>query len=192
VKDDGFSFLPTRNKRETFQDHFRCGSSAFVCIASQIEDLDGAASRQRQYTNNAAGSRSGQATGRVSRRRIFYGLQEIAESRRCSKGVALVGRTSTTKSYLESLGGSLLSPMKDLPVKYGKYTDYLKPMLDDLAVTPQWAAEDLARPELNLLQNDSLDELILYSTGRMPLEDTISRMDKLGASFLEANQPVSK
>jgi hypothetical protein len=50
MKDDGFSFLPPRNKRETCQDHFRCGSSAFVYIASQSEDVDGAASRQRQYT----------------------------------------------------------------------------------------------------------------------------------------------
>ena len=99
---------------------------------------------------------------------------------------------STIKSYLETLGGSLLSPMKDLPVNYGKYTDYLKPMLDDLAMTPQWVAEDMARPELNLLQNDLLDELILFSTGRTQLADTISRIDKLGASVLMQNQPVSK
>lgn len=99
---------------------------------------------------------------------------------------------STTKRYLESLGGSLLSPMKDLPVNYGKYTEYLKPMLDDLAVTPQWVAEDLARPELNLLQNDLLDQLILYSTGRTKLDDTISEIDKLAARDLERNQPVNK
>jgi len=123
---------------------------------------------------------------------FFMGFRKSPNHDDAAKVLLWWAEPSTTKSYLESLGGSLLSPMKDLPVNYGKYTDYLKPMLDDLAVTPQWVAEDLARPELNLLQNDLLDELILYSTGRMPLEDTISRMDKLGASFLEANQPVSK
>jgi hypothetical protein len=60
-------------------------------------------------------------------------------------------------------------------------------MLDDLAVTPEWVAEDLARPELNLLQNDLLDQLILYATGREQLNDTLAAMQKLGASVL--NQP---
>ena len=99
---------------------------------------------------------------------------------------------ATTKRYLESIGGSLLSPMKDLPIDYGKYTEYLKPMLDDLAVTPQWVAEDLARPELNLLQNDLLEQLILYSTGRTSLDGTISQIDKLGAQVLEKNRSVAK
>ena len=44
-----------------------------------------------------------------------------------------LARPATTKRYLESLGGSLLSPIKDLPVNYGKYTDYLEPRLADLA-----------------------------------------------------------
>jgi hypothetical protein len=82
--------------------------------------------------------------------------------------------------------------MKDLPINYGKYTEYLKPMLDDLAVTPQWVAEDLARPELNLLQNDLLEQLILYSTGRTSLDDTISQIDKLGSQVLEKNRSVAK
>jgi alpha-1,4-digalacturonate transport system substrate-binding protein len=99
---------------------------------------------------------------------------------------------STTKSYLERLGGSLLSPMKDLPVNYGKYTEYLKPMLDDLAATPEWVAEDLARPELNLLQNDLLEQLILYSTGRSRFEETISAINKLGSQVLGNNPPVVK
>jgi alpha-1,4-digalacturonate transport system substrate-binding protein len=98
----------------------------------------------------------------------------------------------TTKRYLESLGGSLLSPMKDLPINYGKYADYLRPMLDDLSATPRWVAEDLARPELNLLQNDLLDQLILFSTGRTRLDDTLSEIEKLGSRVLEQNQPVSK
>jgi alpha-1,4-digalacturonate transport system substrate-binding protein len=100
--------------------------------------------------------------------------------------------SSTTKRYLESLGGSLLSPMKDLPINYGKYADYLKPMLDDLSVTPQWISEDLARPELNLLQNDLLDQLILFSTGRRKLDGTISEIENLGSSVLKQNRPVSK
>jgi alpha-1,4-digalacturonate transport system substrate-binding protein len=98
----------------------------------------------------------------------------------------------TTKRYLESIGGSLLSPMKNLPVNYGKYTEYLRPMLDDLAATPEWVAEDLARPELNLLQNDLLEQLILFSTGRRQFEDTISAIDKLGAQVLKNNQPGAK
>ena len=65
-------------------------------------------------------------------------------------------------------------------------------MLDDLAVTPQWVAEDLARPELNLLQNDLLEQLILYSTGRRSLDDTISQIDKLGSQVLEKNRSVAK
>jgi alpha-1,4-digalacturonate transport system substrate-binding protein len=99
---------------------------------------------------------------------------------------------TTIKRYLESLGGSLLSPMKALPINYGKYAEYLKPMLDDLSVTPQWVAEDLARPELNLLQNDLLEQLILYSTGRSPLDRTISEIEKLGAQVLQQNKPAAK
>jgi alpha-1,4-digalacturonate transport system substrate-binding protein len=99
---------------------------------------------------------------------------------------------TTTESYLERLGGSLLSPMKDLPVNYGKYTEYLKPMLDDLAVTPAWVAEDLARPELNLLQNDLLEQLILYSTGRSRFEETTSAINQLGSQVLGNNRPVTK
>ena len=99
---------------------------------------------------------------------------------------------ATTKHYLESLGGSLLSPMKDLPINYGKYADYLKPMLDDLAATPQWVAADLARPELNLLQDDLLNQLILFSTGRAQLDDTISEIQKLSSRVLNQNQPAGK
>lgn len=120
---------------------------------------------------------------------FLIGFKQSANSSDAAKMLLWWAEPSTTKRYLESLGGSLLSPMKDLPVNYGKYTDYLKPMLDDLAATPQWVAEDLARPELNLLQNDLLDELILYSTGRRKLEDTISAIDRLGAGVLARNQP---
>ena len=90
---------------------------------------------------------------------------------------------ATTKHYLESLGGSLLSPMKDLQVDYGKYSDYMKPMLDDLSVTPAWVAEDEAKPQLSLLQNDLLNQLIDYSTGRKDLESTLSAIEQLGAKL---------
>jgi ABC-type glycerol-3-phosphate transport system substrate-binding protein len=95
---------------------------------------------------------------------------------------------STTKRYLESLGGSLLSPMKDLPINYGKYADYLKPMLDDLSATPQWVAEDLAKPELNLLQNDLLEQLILFSTGRSQIEGTNSARKSSNKIGLQPNR----
>ena len=65
-------------------------------------------------------------------------------------------------------------------------------MLDDFAATPEWVAEDLARPELNLLQNDLLEQLILFSTGRTRLEDTISAIDKLGSQVLGNNRAVTK
>jgi hypothetical protein len=103
-----------------------------------------------------------------------------------------LARPATTKRYLESLGGSLLSPIKDLPVNYGKYTDYLEPRLADLAVTPQWVAEDLARPELNLLQNDLLDQLILFSIGRTRLDDTFSEIEKPGSQVLRQRTPQNK
>jgi alpha-1,4-digalacturonate transport system substrate-binding protein len=95
----------------------------------------------------------------------------------------------TTKRYLESLGGSLLSPIHDLPINYGKYTEYLKPMLDDLNATPEWVAEDLARPELNLLQNDLLEQLILFSTGRSGLDAALSQIDSLGGQVLSRTGP---
>jgi alpha-1,4-digalacturonate transport system substrate-binding protein len=123
---------------------------------------------------------------------FLIGFKKSPNHEDAAKVLLWWGEPSTTKRYLESLGGSLLSPMKDLPINYGKYADYLKPMLDDLSVTPQWVAEDLARPELNLLQNDLLDQLILFSTGRMRLDDTLSEIEKLGSQVLEQTQPVSK
>jgi hypothetical protein len=65
-------------------------------------------------------------------------------------------------------------------------------MLEDLNATPQWVAEDLARPELNLLQNDLLDQLILYSTGRSGLDATLSQIDKLGSQVLGRNSVLSQ
>jgi ABC-type glycerol-3-phosphate transport system substrate-binding protein len=122
---------------------------------------------------------------------FLIGFRKSANHEDAAKVLLWWAEPSTIKRYLESLGGSLLSPIKDLPVNYGKYSDYLKPMLADLAVTPQWVAEDLARPELNLLQNDLLDQLILYSTGRMRLDRTISEIEKLGSQVLKQKRPPS-
>jgi alpha-1,4-digalacturonate transport system substrate-binding protein len=123
---------------------------------------------------------------------FLIGFRKSPNHQDASKVLLWWAEPSTTKRYLESLGGSLLSPMKDLPINYGKYADYLKPMLDDLSVTPQWVAEDLAKPELNLLQNDLLEQLILYSTGRSKLDGTISEIEKLGSQIFEPNRPSAK
>jgi hypothetical protein len=86
-------------------------------------------------------------------------------------------------SYFRSLIEAKLVPTSSWPGKTDSgplfKTGVLKPMLADLAVTPQWVAEDLARPELNLLQNDLLDQLTLFSTGRTRLDDTVSEIEKL-------------
>ena len=123
---------------------------------------------------------------------FFMGFKKSRNHDDAAKVLLWWAEASTMKRYLESLGGSLLSPMKDLPLNYGKYAEYLKPMLDDLAATPQWVAEDLARPELNLLQNDLLDQLILFSAGRTRLEETLSEIEKLGYQVLQHNKPASK
>jgi hypothetical protein len=65
-------------------------------------------------------------------------------------------------------------------------------MLDDLSVTPQWVAADLARPELNLLQDDLLNQLIVFSTGRAKLDDTLSEIEKLGSRVLKQDQVPGK
>jgi hypothetical protein len=39
---------------------------------------------------------------------------------------------------------------------------------------------DLARPALNVLQNDILNELILSATGRESAKDAILNLEKLG------------
>jgi hypothetical protein len=65
-------------------------------------------------------------------------------------------------------------------VNYGRYTGYLAPMLSDLNATPEWVSVDLARPALNVLQNDILNELILSATGRESAKDAILNLEKLG------------
>jgi hypothetical protein len=63
-------------------------------------------------------------------------------------------------------------------------------MLSDLNGTPDWVSVDLARPALNLLQNDILTELILAATGRQPAQQTILNLERLGSEALRSsNQP---
>jgi ABC-type glycerol-3-phosphate transport system substrate-binding protein len=123
---------------------------------------------------------------------FFIGFARSPYHDEAAKLMLWWSQPSITQRYLESLGGSLLSPMKDVPVNYGKYAAYLKPMIDDLAVTPPWVAEDLASPELNRLQNDLLDQLILYSTGRTPLGTAINNMKNLAAQLLAEDRAHGK
>jgi alpha-1,4-digalacturonate transport system substrate-binding protein len=102
-------------------------------------------------------------------------------------------QAATTKAYLEKLGGSLLTPMRDQEINYGKYTEYLQPMLSDLAATPTWVSEDLARPVVNLTQDDVLDELILCATGRLPAQQAVVDLRNIGTAELDREkQEVSK
>jgi alpha-1,4-digalacturonate transport system substrate-binding protein len=102
-------------------------------------------------------------------------------------------RAATTKEYLEKLGGSLLTPMRNQEINYGKYTEYLQPMLSDLAATPTWVSEDLARPVVNLTQDDVLDELILCATGRVSAQKAVVDLRNIGTEELDReNQEVSK
>ena len=99
----------------------------------------------------------------------------------------------TTKYYLEKLGGSLLTPMRNQEIDYGKYTEYLQPMLSDLAATPTWVSEDLARPVVNLTQDDVLNELILCVTGRASAQQAVIDLRNIGNGELDReNQGVSK
>jgi len=100
---------------------------------------------------------------------------------------------ATTKYYLEKLGGSLLTPMRNQDINYGKYTEYLQPMLSDLAATPTWVSEDLARPVVNLTQDDVLNELILCATGRASAQQAVVDLRNIGTAELDReNQGVSK
>ena len=92
---------------------------------------------------------------------------------------------ATTKYYLEKLGGSLLTPMQNQEIDYGKYTEYLQPMLSDLAATPTWVSEDLARPVVNLTQDDVLNELILAATGRAAAQQAVIDLRSIGNAEID-------
>jgi len=82
--------------------------------------------------------------------------------------------------------------MSNLKVNYGKYTLYLAPMLSDLNATPDWVSVDLARPALNLLQNDILNELILSASGRESAKQTILNLDRLGSEALRSSNQAQR
>ena len=119
---------------------------------------------------------------------FFFGFENSPNKDAAAQFLLWWARPEITQYYLESLGGSLLSPMNNLNVNYGKYTGYLAPMLSDLNATPDWVSVDLARPALNLLQNDILIELILAATGRESAQQTILNLDRLGSEALRSSK----
>jgi alpha-1,4-digalacturonate transport system substrate-binding protein len=123
---------------------------------------------------------------------FFFGFASSPNKDEAARFLLWWAKPETTLHYLESLGGSLLSPMSDLKVNYGKYAEYLVPMLSDLSATPDWVSIDLARPALNLLQNDLLTELILSATGREQPSQTILNLDKLGTEVLQRSSPSNQ
>jgi alpha-1,4-digalacturonate transport system substrate-binding protein len=123
---------------------------------------------------------------------FFFGFENSPNKDDAAKFLLWWARPEITRHYLESLGGSLLSPMSNLNVNYGKYTGYLAPMLSDLNATPDWVSVDLARPALNRLQNDILTELILAATGREPAQQTILNLQRLGGEALQSSSQVQR
>jgi alpha-1,4-digalacturonate transport system substrate-binding protein len=123
---------------------------------------------------------------------FFFGFENSPNKDDAAKFLLWWAKPETTQHYLESLGGSFLSPMSNLKVNYGKYTAYLAPMLSDLNVTPEWVSVDLARPALNLLQNDILIELVLAAAGRESAKETILHLERLGTDALATTVNTSE
>ena len=67
---------------------------------------------------------------------FFFGFENSPNKDAAAKFLLWWAQPEITQHYLESLGGSLLSPMSNLKVNYGKYTEYLAPMLSDLNANP--------------------------------------------------------
>jgi alpha-1,4-digalacturonate transport system substrate-binding protein len=124
---------------------------------------------------------------------FLMGFERSANHDEAAQVLLWWAQPATTKYYLEKLGGSLLTPMKNQEINYGKYTEYLQPMLSDLAATPPWVSVDLARPAVNLTQDDVLNELILGATGRVSAQQAVVDLRNIGATELDReNQGVSK
>ena len=123
---------------------------------------------------------------------FFFSFENSPNKDDAAKFLLWWAQPEITQHYLESLGGSLLSPMSNLKVNYGKYTQYLAPMLSDLNATPDWVSVDLARPALNLLQNDILNELILSASGRESAKQTILNLDRLGSEALRSSNQAQR
>jgi len=123
----------------------------------------------------------------------LMGFEHSANHDEAAQVLLWWAQPATTKYYLEKLGGSLLTPMRKQEIDYGKYTEYLQPMLSDLAATPTWVSEDLARPAVNLTQDDVLNELILCVTGRASAQQAVIDLRNIGNDELDReNQGVSK
>jgi alpha-1,4-digalacturonate transport system substrate-binding protein len=124
---------------------------------------------------------------------FLMGFEHSANHDEAAQVLLWWAQPGTTKYYLEKLGGSLLTPMRNQEIDYGKYTEYLQPMLSDLAATPTWVSEDLARPVVNLTQDDVLNELILCVTGRASAQQAVIDLCNIGNGELDReNQGVSK
>jgi alpha-1,4-digalacturonate transport system substrate-binding protein len=124
---------------------------------------------------------------------FLMGFEHSANHDAAAQVLLWWAQPATTKYYLEKLGGSLLTPMRNQEINYGKYTEYLKPMLSDLTVTPTWVSEDLARPVVNLTQDDVLNELILCATGRVSAQQTVVDLRNIGNTELDReNKGVTK
>jgi alpha-1,4-digalacturonate transport system substrate-binding protein len=124
---------------------------------------------------------------------FLMGFEHSANHDEAAQVLLWWAQPGTTKYYLEKLGGSLLTPMRNQEIDYGKYTEYLQPMLSDLAATPTWVSEDLARPVVNLTQDDVLNELILCVTGRASAQQAVIDLRNIGNGELDReNQGVSK
>jgi len=124
---------------------------------------------------------------------FLMGFEHSANHDEAAQVLLWWAQPATTKYYLEKLGGSLLTPMRNQEINYGKYTEYLQPMLSDLAATPTWVSEDLARPVVNLTQDDVLNELILSATGRISAQQAVLDLRSIGTAELDReNQGVTK
>ena len=124
---------------------------------------------------------------------FLMGFEHSANHDEAAQVLLWWAQPATTKYYLKKLGGSLLTPMRNQEIDYGKYTEYLQPMLSDLAATPTWVSEDLARPVVNLTQDDVLNELILCVTGRASAQQAVIDLRNLGNGELDReNKGVSK
>ncbi|HEX4202228.1 MAG TPA: sugar ABC transporter substrate-binding protein [Chthoniobacterales bacterium] len=116
---------------------------------------------------------------------FLIGFEHSANHDEAAQLLLWWSQPATTKYYLEKLGGSLLTPMRDQEINYGKYAEYLQPMLSDRAATPTWVSEDLARPVVNLTQDDVLNELILSATGRVSAQKAVLDLRGIGTAELD-------
>jgi alpha-1,4-digalacturonate transport system substrate-binding protein len=206
ISDDGKSFLPDRDATIRALKYFRELMEAKLIPASSWPGNTDAGQLFRtgvaaaMWSGNwqlkaliEGGTRFRFGTTYFPRDRIratapggefLIGMQRSPNRDDAAKLILWWAQPENTKQYLDSLGGSLLSPMKELHINYGGYTDYLKPMLSDLLATPKRVAEDLARPAMARIQDDLVNELVLYETGNQDLELTLKNAKQIGQSAI--------